>query len=372
VIDVAVIVGTRPQIIKAAPVIRKLSKEPAANVEVIHTGQHYDYELSRIFFRELSLPQPVANLGIGSSETHAVQTGRIMIALEGILAKLSPDVVLIPGDTNSALAASLVAAKSKISSAHLEAGPRNFDLSIPEEVNRIVSDHLCGIDLAPTPSAVRNLRREGLSDRIVSSGDTMLDSLLAHLDAARKIDVLDLVDEERDFIMVTIHRQENADSRERLRAIIRAVTSLTKRRFVFPVHPRTKKRLKTFHLWKRLSNAKHVRLIPPVGYETNIALVLNARVVMTDSGGLQKEAFWLGVPCVTVFDNTAWPETLLHGANRCTAPAPRSIQDAISKASSVRFSSESSFRLFGGGEAASRVCKVLLRMANSRSSQRNG
>jgi UDP-N-acetylglucosamine 2-epimerase len=365
--DVAVIVGTRPQIIKAAPVIKELSKAPGVTVQVVHTGQHYDYELSKIFFSELSLPEPVANLGVGSSDSHTRQTARMMSDLEPVLLKLSPDVVLIPGDTNSALAASLVAAKTGIQSAHLEAGPRNFDLSIPEEINRVVADHLCRLALAPTPSSAMNLRREGLkSNRIVYSGDTMLDSLLTHLGAARKIDVPGLIHEERGFVLVTMHRQENTDNLSRLRAIVKAMVSLKKYRFVFPVHPRTKKRLETFHLWDTLSSVEHIRLLSSVSYETNIALVLSARVVMTDSGGLQKEAFWLGVPCVTVFDSTAWPETLLHGANRCTAPSPASIRDGISKASSVRFSCESSLSLFGRGRAVGRVCRALLRTANGK------
>jgi UDP-N-acetylglucosamine 2-epimerase len=340
------------------------------DVVIVHTGQHYDYELSKIFFQELSLPEPVANLGVGS-DTHTRQTARIMITLERAILKFSPDIVLIPGDTNSALAASLVAAKMRIPSAHLEAGPRNFDLSIPEEVNRIVVDHLCQMGFAPTPSSVANLKREGLGqERITYSGDTMLDALMTHLPAARKTDI-DSLGVQKGSVFVTIHRQENTDEKHRLAGIARAILSLTKYEFVFPVHPRTRKKLQQLRLWNALSAARNVLLLSPVAYETNLALVLNADAVMTDSGGVQKEAFWLGVPCVTVFENTPWPETLLHGANRCIEPRLGSIRSAIREASSIRFDKRVSLSLFGSGRASRRVCAVLSRMTEAKVSRRH-
>lgn len=327
---------------------------------MVHTGQHYDYDLSRVFLKELSLPEPVANLGVGS-DTDTRQTARMMMALEQVIRKLAPDFVLVPGDTNSALASALVAAKARVPFAHLEAGPRNFDLSIQEEVNRIVADHTCTVALAPTPSSVSNLEREGLTkDRVVWCGDTMLDLLLAHLNGARKKPVLNSLSEGRGFVLTTIHRQENVDRKDRLSSIVKSIGSLTKYRFVVPLHPRTRLRLKQFHLWKTLSAAKHVHLLSPVDYETSIALILNASVVMTDSGGLQKESFWLGVPCVTVFKNTAWPETLRGGANRCVEAKVASIGRAIAKASSVRFSSERALSLFGGGRSSARISQVLV------------
>jgi UDP-N-acetylglucosamine 2-epimerase len=364
-VRVAVIVGTRPQIIKVAPVVRTMLKADSFNVVMVHTGQHYDYELSKVFFQELSLPEPVANLGIGS-DTHARQTAKIMMALERALPKFSPDLVVIPGDTNSALAASLVTAKLRIPSVHLEAGPRSLDLSMPEEINRIVVDHLCQIEFAPTPSCVANLKREGLGEeRIIYSGDTMLDALMTHLSAARKIDV-DSLGVQKGSVLVTIHRQENTDEKDRLAGMARAIVSLTEYEFVFPVHPRTKQRLQELRLWTVLDTARNVRLLSPVAYETNLAMILNASVVLTDSGGLQKEAFWLGVPCVTVLKSTPWPETLSHGANRLVEPKPSSVRRAIHEASSVRFGTKPSRSLFGDGKASRRVCAVLRRTRNGR------
>jgi UDP-N-acetylglucosamine 2-epimerase len=358
-LKIVVVVGTRPQIIKTATVISRLKRMKKCNVSVVHTGQHYDYELSKVFLKEMSLPDPVINLGV-RADTHTKQTAAMMLGLERVLANLSPHVVLIPGDTNSALATALTANKLRTPYAHLESGPRQFDLSNPEEANRIVVDHLCTIAFAPCPSAVRNLVREGFARRrIAFTGDTMLDCLIEHLPSSLRVDVKREFGIEPGYVFTTIHRQENTEDPARLNAIVQTLLSTKRLRFVFPVHPRTAKNLKHFGWWKSLVAARNVCLLPPVDYEHNLALLSKAVTVMTDSGGLQKEAFWLGVPCVTVFRSTPWPETLREGANVCAEPT-RGLKDTLLRFCSIKFDRSRSFRVFGNGKASERVCRVLL------------
>ena len=317
---IAIVVGTRPQIIKTAPVIKKLAKSRQCQIFLVHTGQHYDFELSKVFFNEMKLPDPVVNLGV-REDSHAKQTAAMMVGLERVMSKLAPDIVLVPGDTNSALAAALTAVKLKIPCAHLEAGPRQFDLSNPEEANRVVVDHLSTLAFAPTPSSVENLRREGFDKRRLRlTGDTMLDCLTDHVASSKRIDVHNQCGVEPEFVFTTIHRQENTESKSRLKGLVQALTRANDFTFLFSVHPRTKRYLRSFGLWRKLSAAKNVHLVPPLDYESTLAAVLQAEAVLTDSGGLQKEAVWLGVPCVTVFRTTPWPETLRYGANQCIEP----------------------------------------------------
>jgi UDP-N-acetylglucosamine 2-epimerase (non-hydrolysing) len=358
---IAVIVGTRPQIIKTAPVVRKLARSNECKLLIVHTGQHYDFELSKIFLNEMKFPDPIVNLGV-RADSHATQTAAMIVGLEREMVRLRPDIVLVPGDTNSALSAALTAVKLKIPYAHLEAGPRQFDLSNPEEANRVVVDHLSTIAFAPTLSSLRNLRREGFGRRrAIFTGDTMLDSLHEHIRSSARIDVGSNFGVEPGFVLTTIHRQENTEDPARLGSIIRAMASSRKLTFVFPTHPRTKKMLGRFRLMRKLINAKNVHLLPPVDYESSLALISKAKVVLTDSGGLQKEAFWLGVPCVTVLKTTPWPETLREGANRCVEPNSRLVK-ALSEACSVRFDSSRYTSLFGG-EASGKVCRILISFA---------
>jgi len=358
--DIAVVLGTRPQIIKSAPVIKKLASRRGCKLHIIHTGQHYDFELSKVFFNEMSLPNPELNLGV-REDSHAKQTAAMMVKLERGLSKLDPDIVLVPGDTNSALAAALVSVKLRIPLAHLEAGPRQFDISNPEEANRIVVDHLSTLAFAPSPSSVRNLRREGFrGNRLQFTGDTMLDCLIEHIGSAKKIDIESTFGLEAGFVLTTIHRQENTENAEKLKGVVNSIVSDKQLRFAFPVHPRTRRFLKLYGLWKRLATARNVSILPPVSYENNLALLLNARLVMTDSGGLQKEAFWVGVPCVTVFKSTPWPETLFGRANRCTEPETDSLVSALHQAERVEVDIKRSSRMFGDGHASEKVCNSLL------------
>jgi UDP-N-acetylglucosamine 2-epimerase (non-hydrolysing) len=257
------------------------------------------------------------------------------------------------------LAAALTAVKMKIPCAHLESGPRQFNLSNPEEANRIVVDHLSTLAFAPTKLSLANLRKEGLRDRATFVGDTMLDSMIEHLPSALKIDLsLKHTVGER-FVLITIHRQENTDDAWRLRAIVRSLIHAKAIDFVFPLHPRTEKNLKRFSLWAQLSEARNVCLLSPVDYETNLALLAGSRAVVTDSGGLQKEAFWLGVPCVTVFETTPWPETFANGANRCVEPD--AILRRLHDSASIRFDGRRYFSRFGNGKASENICRSLLR-----------
>jgi len=309
----------------------------------------------------MSLPNAEVNLGV-REDSHAKQPAAMMVGLERGLSKLDPDIVLVLGDTNSALAAALVSVKLRIPLAHLEAGPRQFDMSNPEEANRIVVDHLSTLAFAPSPSSVRNLRREGFrGNRLQFTGDTMLDCLIQHIESAKKIDLESKFGlQKAEFVLTTIHRQENTENAAKLKRIVDSIVSDKQLRFAFPVHPRTRRFLRLYGLWKRLATARNVSILPPVSYESNLVLLLNARLVMTDSGGLQKEAFWVGVPCVTVFKSTPWPETLFGRANRCTEPETDSLVSALHQAERVEVDIKRSSRLFGDGHASEKVCNCLL------------
>jgi UDP-GlcNAc3NAcA epimerase len=304
------IVGARPQFIKAAAVSRKLRER---NVEIlVHTGQHYDYEMSGVFFDGLELPQADVNLGIGSG-SHAAQTGAMLKAIEDVLVSRSPDCVLIYGDTNSTLAGALAAAKLCIPVAHVEAGLRSFNRRMPEEINRVAADHVSDLLLCPSDAAVTNLAGEGITKGVHLVGDVMLDVLnwaKQRIDGKSKTILDRLGLGKQDYLVATVHRSENTDEIGRLSSILRAFDSLNEP-VVFPVHPRTRKIIAELNL----SPKSHVHLIEPLGYLDMVALVRSARLALTDSGGLQKETYWLGVPCVTLRKETEWVETVESGWN---------------------------------------------------------
>ena len=310
------VIGARPQIIKSAPIIHEASKDAEMEFQIVHTGQHYDFEMSKIFFGELELPDPVVNLGVGSG-SHAWQTGKMVIGLEKTIKELEPDLVLVPGDTNSTLAGALAAVKLHVPVAHVEAGARSYDMRMPEEVNRRLTDHCSRMLFAATENCVRNLLKEGVpKDQIHLSGDTMYDALLKHMDEALRSRVLDKFGLEiGEYAVLTVHRPENVDDPKALKDIVKAIIELKELAIVFPVHPRTKERLKVTSLLKRMREAKNVRLVDPVGYHDMLRLVKDSRMVFTDSGGLQKEAFWLRTLCITLREKTEWVETVELGAN---------------------------------------------------------
>ena len=307
---IVTVVGARPQFIKCAPLSRELRKNHREII--IHTGQHYDYEMDRVFFRELSIPEPDYNLQVGSGR-HGAQTGTMLIKLGEILMQEKPDLVFVYGDTNSTLAGALAAVKLRINIAHVEAGLRSFDRAMPEEINRIVTDHCSDYLFCPTKTAVTNLEREGIAGEIHLTGDVTADVLGDSIEVARRSPVLENLGlENKAYLLVTIHRQGNTDYESKLRNIVEALLAMDED-IVFPLHPRTEKYLKAYGLYDKLR--EHVRLIKPLGYLDFLKLMSSARKILTDSGGIQKEAYILGVPCITLRENTEWVETVENGWN---------------------------------------------------------
>lgn len=306
---VVTIVGARPQFIKAAVLSRELRKDHEEIL--VHTGQHYDDNMSGVFFKELEIPEPNYNLGIGSG-SHGKQTGEMLSGIEDILLKESPDWVLVYGDTNSTLAGALAASKLQLRIAHVEAGLRSFNRNMPEEINRVLTDHLSSLLFCPTETAVNNLCNEGIRQGVHQVGDVMYDALLWALGKAElNSGILQQMGlNPGSYLLATVHRAENTDNLDRLRGILKAFNKLEDS-LIWPVHPRTRKILDDIH-WMP---GKSVRLIDPVSYVDMVHLEKNARVILTDSGGMQKEAYWMGVPCVTLRDETEWVETVISKWN---------------------------------------------------------
>ena len=308
------VVGARPQFIKLSSLSKELRKKHRE--VILHTGQHYDDELSLVFFSQLSIPKPDYNLGIGSAE-HGEQTGKMLGSIEEVLTFEKPDLVMVYGDTNSTLAGALAAAKQNIPVAHVEAGLRSFVKSMPEEINRVLTDHVSSLLFCPTPTSVRNLKREGITKGVHLVGDVMFDSLKENLALAEKKSKImkKLSLKKKEFYLITVHRAENTDIKDNLEKITRIVTNLDKK-VVFPIHPRTRKRLSEFNLLDKLLSKHDLLLIDPVSYLDMLVLEKGARYVLTDSGGVQKEAFFLKTPCLTMREETEWVETLKGGFNR--------------------------------------------------------
>jgi UDP-N-acetylglucosamine 2-epimerase len=318
------VVGARPQFIKAAAVSRELRSH---HIEIlVHTGQHYDYDMSGVFFDGLEIPTPDVNLGVGSG-SHGAQTGAMLKGIEDVLLSERPDCVLVYGDTNSTLAAALAASKLSTPVAHIEAGLRSFNRRMPEEINRVVVDHLSDLLLCPSETAAGHLASEGITTNVHVVGDVMLDVLnwaKQRVDrnppqALRRLGLT-----RGSHLLATVHRSENTDDVSRLSRILAAFNALEER-VVFPVHPRTRRAIADMDALVE----PHVRLIDPVGYLEMVALTDSARLVLTDSGGLQKEAYWLGVPCVTLRDETEWVETVEAGWNTLAGADSASIVDAV-------------------------------------------
>ena len=346
---IVTVVGNRPQFIKAAAVSRLLREQ--ADELIVHTGQHYDDELSRVFFEELNVPAPDRELDAGGG-TNTSQTARILAALEPVLAELSPSLVLVYGDTNSTLAGALAASQAGIPTGHVEAGMRSFDRSMPEELNRVLTDHASELLLCSTETAMRNLANEGVRGESHLVGDVMADVSLAFRDIAEErsqiLDQLGL--DPGSYLVVTAHRAGNVDRPERLEALVSLLEALPAP-VVLPMHPRTRERLMAAGLMDRLDG---IKVIPPLGYLDFMKLARHARAVLTDSGGVQKEAYILGVPCVTLRDTTEWVETVEAGWNTLV-----DLDPAAALAALERRPPEDRPELYGGGHAAERVCEVL-------------
>ena len=317
------IVGARPQFIKCACVSRKIREREDLEEVIIHTGQHYDPNMSEVFFRELDIPEPNLNLGVGSG-SHADQTAQMLAKLEKTLLNLKPDWVLVYGDTNSTLAAALAAAKLNLRIAHVEAGLRSFNRNMPEEINRIVTDHVADLLFAPTLNAMDLLEKEGLGNRSILTGDVMYDSILHSLKLAeQKYDGKNIAPFEK-FYLATVHRQENTDSPERLKNIIKAFTKMDLP-VILPLHPRTK------NFINQTNPGSNIKIIEPVGYLEMLMLIHHSEKVLTDSGGLQKEAYMLNKQCVTLRDETEWTETLENNWNVLAGADPEMILQGVKK-----------------------------------------
>jgi UDP-GlcNAc3NAcA epimerase len=352
------VIGARPQFIKAAPVSRALREHGGFREILVHTGQHYDDNMSEVFFRQLGLQTPDHNLGVGSG-SHGAQTGRILEGLDALIQRDRPDAMLVYGDTNSTLAGALAASKLLVPVAHVEAGLRSFNRAMPEEQNRVVADHLADVLFAPTATAVTNLQREGIDPkRVHLVGDVMYDCARHFSElAARESRVLaNLGVAPGSYILATIHRAENTDDDARLGVILDALAVVSKTsRVVFPVHPRTRKHLEQRGFSQRLDAS--VKVIDPVGYLDMVMLEKAASLIVTDSGGVQKEAFFHGVPCVTLRDETEWTELVEAGWNRVVPPT--STKAVVEAALAARGTKGRPCSPYGAGDTAERIVDIL-------------
>ena len=317
---IATILGTRPEIIKMAPIIAEINKRGISQI-VLHTGQHYDKEMSDTFFKDLEIPTPDYNIHVGSG-SHAKQTGLMMKGIEEILLEEKPDIVLVQGDTNAVLAGALVCAKLHIAVGHVEAGLRSYDVTMPEEINRMAADVCSLMYFIPTYDSAINLLSEGISRKnMFVTGNTVVDACFRHLEIAEKRgfeeeSLRDLDIENMDNILtLTMHRAENVDVKERVTSIIEALKELSEMNIIFPIHPRTKNTLKNFGLFDELNNLDHVHIVKPIGYLDFLLLTSKSTLILTDSGGLQEEAITLNVPALTLRYNTERPETVTAGGN---------------------------------------------------------
>ena len=367
---VSTVVGARPQFVKAAVVSRAFSEfnqgqhDLEFRERIVHTGQHYDHGMSEVFFSELEIPQPHDNLNVGSG-LHGFQTGLMMQKLEQLYQAEPPDLVLNYGDTNSTLASALVAAKLHIPVAHVEAGLRSFNRKMPEEINRVVTDHVAEWLFCPTPAAIANLRNEGVSRGVFEVGDVMYDCarIYGRISDANST-VLDKIGlDPGSYLLATVHRAENTDDYDSLSGITRALLAVASETLpiVLPLHPRTSKQLSNFGLLSELVDADAVRLTDPVGFLDMLALERHAKLILTDSGGVQKEAFFCKVPCVTLRYETEWVELVSSGWNELAGSSEEQIRN-VSGEMLARFAKsppEHSSNLFGDGHAAKRIVSTL-------------
>ncbi|WP_323593469.1 non-hydrolyzing UDP-N-acetylglucosamine 2-epimerase [Aliarcobacter butzleri] len=353
-IKILSILGARPQFIKAGSVSREISKYKEIEEVIVHTGQHYDTNMSDIFFDEMQIPKPNYFLGIGG-KSHGAMTGQMIEKIEEVALKEKPDWIMVYGDTNSTLAGAIVASKLHIKLAHIEAGLRSFNMKMPEEVNRILTDRVSNILFCPTDTAIQNLKNEGyenLDCKIVKSGDVMQDGAIFYKNLAVKPNI----EIKNSFILCTIHRAENTDDETRLKSIFEALNEIAKeKQVILPLHPRTKKILENLKL-----NISNLTIIDPVGYLEMVWLIDNCNFVMTDSGGLQKEAYFFEKQCITLRDETEWVELVEYGVNALVGFDKEKILEAYKN--NTEFDKENSkLDLYGGGKATENIIKELLK-----------
>ncbi len=361
------ILGARPQFIKAGTVSREIANYKDIEEIIVHTGQHYDSNMSDIFFEEMKIPKPDYFLGIGG-KSHGAMTGQMIEKIEEVALKEKPDWIMVYGDTNSTLAGAIVASKLHIKLAHIEAGLRSFNMQMPEEINRILTDRVSNILFCPTDTAVKNLKNEGFDRfltesgkshkdcKIVKSGDVMYDGALFYRKLAKKPNI-NLKD---DFILCTIHRAENTDNQERLRDIFEALNEIAKeKQIVLPLHPRTKQKLTNIPITNN-----QLTIIDPIGYLEMVWLIDNSSLVMTDSGGLQKEAYFFQKPCITLRDETEWVELVENGYNTLVGANKEKIIKVYNQVTNKPITNNQQTNLYGNGDASEIIIKEILNYAN--------
>ena len=381
------VVGARPNFMKIAPIVEAMKGCPNLESLLVHTGQHYDAAMSKAFFDELGIPEPDINLEVGSglpaaphsagtgaaqAGTHASQTAAIMSRFEPVVLEHKPNLVLVVGDVNSTLACSVTAAKLGVPVAHVEAGLRSFDRTMPEEINRLVTDALSEMLFTTCEDANANLRREGIPERkIFFVGNVMIDTLVRHIELAKRSTILNRFSLQKgDYALVTLHRPSNVDEERPLHEILSAFRAIEQRvPIVFPVHPRTRDRFTKFGLTRDISGMKHLILTEPLGYLDFLNLMMHAKLVLTDSGGIQEETTFLGIPCLTLRENTERPVTITHGTNRLV---PLSAQRIIGEAENVlRNGKVEAARIppLWDGRAAQRIVEILSTYAAAKSTR---
>jgi len=346
------IIGARPQFIKAGAVSREIQKHKELKEVIVHTGQHYDANMSDIFFEQMHILKPDYYLGIGG-KSHGEMTGEMIIKLEEVMLKEKPDIIMVYGDTNSTLAGAIAASKLHIPIAHVEAGLRSFNMKMPEEINRILTDRISKWLFCPTDTAVKNLENEGFRNfecEIIKSGDVMQDAAMFYKTYAKKPENVNIKNE---FILCTVHRAENTDNRDRLKNIFEALDEIAKeKQVILPLHPRTKKILKQNNI-----NPHYITVIEPVGYLEMVWLLDNSKMVITDSGGLQKEAFFFKKPCITLRDETEWVELVENNFNILVEADKNKIIKIFKE---HKFNDNFRINLYGNGKASKNICKELI------------
>jgi UDP-N-acetylglucosamine 2-epimerase (non-hydrolysing) len=358
----SIILGTRPEIIKFSPIIRVCEQENI-DYNIIHTNQHYSYEMDKIFFEDLHLPEPNYNLNIGSG-THGKQTGKILTEVEKVLIDDRTDIIMVQGDTNTVLGGALAASKLGMGVAHVEAGLRSYDRSMPEEINRVMSDHISDYLFPPTEVSKSNLLEEGIdTKKMFVVGNTVVDATFQNLEIAKKSsDVLENMGlSEGGFFLMTVHRAENTDNKERLMKIIEAVNDISETYglpIIYPIHPRAKKMLESFNLMDNVKNISNLHLMEPVGYLDFLMLENNAKLILTDSGGIQEEACILNIPCLTLRDNTERPETVDVGKNMIVGVEKENVLNGIEKMLSRRLTGDNPF---GDGRTGEKIINIITR-----------
>lgn len=367
---IGIVLGTRPEIIKLSPIIRELGELKNNSTKdidyfLIHTNQHYSKYLDEIFFKELNLPKPKYNLNVGSA-SQGKQTGKMLEGVEEVLINERPEMVIVQGDTNSTLAGALASSKLKIKVVHIEAGLRSYDRSMPEEINRVLTDHISDYLFPPTENAKENLIREGIKKNIFVVGNTIVDATLQNIkivESKKEIieDILKVIPENKEYFLLTLHRAENTDNKERLNNIINGILKISEYYnipIIFPIHPRTLKKLREYNLLNKLGSDKNIKIIEPTGYFKFLILEKNAKLIITDSGGVQEEACILKTPCITLRENTERPETLEVGSNMLVKV--EDVESIIGAVDSMMNRSRDWINPFGDGNSGETIVNILL------------